>query len=249
VVVIAVMALTVALGTEFAVGASGGTSGSRRSPAQLVMRSMEVAERAHSFHYASRWQMTGWSLTVVGDTLGSSGAEAVSVGGAHYSAILVRGVVYFDGDAAAFEDQLQVEPAVAISCAGTWISLQSSDQPYAQLAGSMTSENVLSELLIDPMRTSTTHMARGHSIARITGTIPVGLARLDVATRSGLPAAYKSHGLDGSRRWQNRITFSRWNAPFVVSEPNGARPFASLRGGAACPQGSASTVHHVSLGP
>jgi len=228
-VLVIVIVLTAGLGAEVALALLGAPSRTPPGPGQVVLRSMEAAERARSFSYVSTWRTGAWSLHVSGDIAGSSGAQQVTVGGAHYGAVLVGGVVYFRGDASALEDQLQFPSKLASEVAGSWISLQSSDAPYAQLAESLTSVSALNQVLIDAKRTSTRGDTRGGPVARVTGIIPVGSARLDVATRSGFPTAYEARGQDGTRPWESAITFSRWNTPIRLQAPRGARAYAALQ--------------------
>ncbi len=142
-------------------------------------------------------------------------------------------VAYFEGVAAALRDQLGLPAASASLYAGTWISLQQSDGPYPSVEG-VTTSAALAQVLIAPSATSA-HRIHGVLLSRITGRIPhghevTGSARLDVLSRSNLPAVYSAHGADGGQRWSTTITFSRWDVNSPVSAPAAALPFSYLQG-------------------
>jgi hypothetical protein len=229
----AAAALVAVVGTEIGLGVAQRPAPERPSPGQILLGTMAAAERTAGFHYAGTWRTSGWSQTITGDALPSSGTQRVSEGGAQYSVSFADGVVYFDGNAAALQDELELPRSTAERYAGTWISLQPSDGPYASLAQSVTSVTTLSQVLIDPSRATDGRSADGHPVQRLSGRIPLGSARLDVTPGSNLPATYSARGSDGGRPWQSELSFSRWNQPLVASVPTRSRPFASLPGAAA----------------
>jgi hypothetical protein len=203
------------------------------SPAQLLHEALAAAGASDAFHYRAVWSADGFSQIVVGDARPTSGSETVSVGSDRFTVVVSGQVAYFEGVAAALRDQLGLPAAPASLYAGTWISLQQSDGPYPSVEG-VTTSAALAQVLIAPSATSARRI-HGVLLSRITGRIPhghevTGSARLDLLSRSDLPAVYSAHGADGGQRWSTTITFSRWDVNSPVSAPAAALPFSYLQG-------------------
>ena len=232
------LTLVVAIAAEIALAATGTTPRAPSTPSQVLRASLRAAAAADSFHYRATWQTDGLSQTIVGDVGLMSGAQSVSVGGAHFTAVLVGQEVYFRGDAAALRDQLGLSARAASVGVGAWISLQQSDGPYSSIEQGLTTETALAQVLITPRATSPGHPWHGVRTLRVTGPIPpgtrhqvvTGSARLDVDPRSKLPFAYSARGRDGDRPWSASISFTGWGEEVPVTTPQSTVPYGYLHG-------------------
>jgi hypothetical protein len=228
------LALVAVTGTEIGLAVSQSPTVRTPGPVQLLQEALTAAGAAHAFHYRAVWNADGFSQIVVGDARPSSGAESVSVGGNRFTVIFTGQIEYFEGDATALRDQLGLPAATASASVGKWISLQQSDGPYPSVDEGVTTSAALAQVVMAPLATSRAHWTHGVLLSRITGRIPhgkvvTGSARLDLMSRSKLPAAYSAHGSDGEQPWSSTISFSRWGDNTAVNAPTGALPFSSLQ--------------------
>ncbi len=204
------------------------------SPAQLLQESLTAAGAADAFHYRATWRSDGFSQIVVGDVGPSSGSETVSVGHDQFIVIFTGKEAYFDGSAAALQDQLGLPATMASVYAGRWISLLQTDGPYSSIEDGLTSSSALAQVFIAPSATAPEYQTHGVLLTRITGRIPhgqvvTGSASLDLISRSKLPAEYSAHGSNGGQTWSSTLAFSQWGEKAVVEAPIGALPFSSLQ--------------------
>ncbi len=240
------LAVVAVLGTEIGLAASQSPRVRAPGPAQLLHETFTAAGRSDAFHYRDVWRADGVSQIVVGDARPSSGSESVSVGSDRFTVVYTGQEAYFEGAAAALRDQLGLPPTTASADAGKWISLQQSDGPFPSVEGGVTTSAALAQVLIAPLAIAPAPRTHGILLTRITGRIPhgrvvTGWARLDLSSRSKLPAAYSAHGSDGGQSWSSTITFSRWGANDAIKIPAGALPFSSLQRSPAIPTGQGRT--------
>jgi hypothetical protein len=234
------LALVAFLGTEIGLAATQSRRVPAPGPVQLLHEALTAAGASDAFHYRAVWRADGVSQTVVGDARSSSGSESVSVGGDRFTVVYTGEEAYFEGGSAALRDQLGLAAPTASVDAGKWISLQPSDGPYPSIEEGVTTSAALAQVLIAPSATSPAHQTNGVLLSRITGRIPhgrvvTGWARLDLVSRSKLPATYAAHGSGGAQSWSSTITFSRWGENNAIEAPAVALPFASLQGAAPLP--------------
>jgi hypothetical protein len=234
------LALVAFLGIEIGLATTQSPSVPAPGPVQLLHEALTAAGASDAFHYRAVWSADGFSQTVVGDARSSSGSESVSVGGDQFTVVYTGQEAYFEGVSAALRDQLGLPAATASVDAGKWISLQPSDGPFPSVEEGVTTSAALAQVLIAPSATSSAHRTHGVLVSRITGRIPhgrvvTGWARLDLVSRSKLPATYSAHGSGGGQSWSSTITFSRWGENNAIKAPAAALPFSSLQGSATLP--------------
>ncbi|MGD0381641.1 MAG: hypothetical protein ABSC30_16840 [Acidimicrobiales bacterium] len=228
------LALVALFGAEIGLATSQSPRVRAPGPIQLLNETFRAAGRSDAFHYRAVWRADGVLQVVVGDARPSSGSESVAVGNDRFSVVYTGQEAYFEGVAAALRDQLGLPATTASADAGKWISLQQSDGPFPSVEEGVTTSAALGQVLIAPSAISPAHRTHGVLLTRITGRIPhgrvvTGSARLDLLTRSKLPAAYSAHGSGGGQSWSSTITFSRWGANNAIEAPAGALPFSSLQ--------------------
>jgi len=229
-------------------GAGAGVLVSQSSPSNststantVLDESVAAAKQADSFEYVAITQGGSSSQSTVGTAQRSSGLQDITVdnpayGTEKFSLVLVDGVVYFRGNAAALEDQLGV-PSTSNpqGYANQWIAIRSSDSPYAALEAGITTDSNLSQVLITPHSATQVTGANGNHIWRLTGALPSeggggsgGTAQLDVAGESKLPLSYSSTQNSGGEQLKSNFTFAHWGKKVTVSAPDGSIAFSSL---------------------
>jgi hypothetical protein len=203
----------------------------------LYQRAVVAMTAAPGFHYVS--VATGPdSETITGDAGVSGGRQLItfnaSYGAEQFTLILVNGIVYFQGNAPAVEDQLGVATADAAKLAGKWVSVSNGDGPYSVLQPGITVADQAQEIPLTPASSSRITTAGGVAGYRIDGTIPASggapeeTAHLDVIAASKIPVAYDSSFTDNGVAVTNTVTFSAWGTAPTVSAPTGAVAWSTL---------------------
>jgi hypothetical protein len=211
--------------------------GSSSQASALYTKSMQAAANSAGFHYASSWTGGGQpSLTFSGDAGQEDGSqvdnEPSAFGNEQFDLVLAADqTVYFEGNAAALEDQLGVPASAAPALAGAWISLSTGDGPYDEEQDGLT---VPSEIGIPGFVATATGQvtgADGAQLTRITGTVPAsdgipnGSVQLDIASSSDLPTSIVVSYSDGS---VETISYSQWGTAPSVPVPTGAVAWSTL---------------------
>lgn len=253
-------ALAGALLLGLAVGVPAGllTRGSRSVPSSaaapspaavasargLYQQALAATRASRGFHYVAVSSGGSAGQTMVGDAGASSGRQVITVDSAfgheQFTLLLVGGTVYFQGNAAAAEDQLGVATGGAAGVVGTWVSVGRTDGPYAVLAPGITVADQAQEIALAPASTLPVRTADGAAATRIVGTssqtgAPGGAAHLDVAAGSHLPLSEVSTSAAAGVTISLTTSFSGWGVVPEVSAPTGAVAWGTL--GATQPPG------------
>lgn len=209
----------------------------------LYQQSLAAMRSSAGFHYVAESGGVGPSQSIIGDAGRSGGRQDITIsataGQERFTLILAGGVVYFQGNVAALEDQLGVPAAGAPSVQGKWVSVSNQDGPYSVVAPGITIADQVQETALTP--TSATAVGTGGRATRIRGSVPAqagapgGTGHLDVAAGSHLPLSYVSTlSLSGATA-TTTTTFSRWGTASAPAAPGGAVAWSTL--GASAPPG------------
>jgi hypothetical protein len=210
----------------------------------LYQQALAAMRSSAGFHYVADSGGVGPAQTIVGDAGQGGGRQDITIdataGREQFTLILAGGIVYFQGNVAALEDQLGVPAAGAPGLQGKWVSVSNQDGPYSLVAPGITIADQVQETALTP--TSATAIGTGASRAtRIRGSVPAqagapgGTGRLDVAVSSHLPLSYVSTlSLNGATA-TTTTNFSRWGTAAAPPAPGGAVAWSTL--GASAPPG------------
>ncbi|MGH9099978.1 MAG: hypothetical protein ACRDV8_07090, partial [Acidimicrobiales bacterium] len=206
----------------------------------LVSRSMQETVKAGSFRYVETSTALGNPDDISGDAGPSSGRQVIKVncktGTNIFDLRLVRGVVYFRGNAPAVTDQLGVAQAKAASEADLWVRVVRGEKPYQSFAVGITARSNISQIrtMFVPSfsrpaaRTTPPSTAIFGQLAYGKGRPPVGEARYVVGTSSALPRSFDAVTTTTVGRSTQTWTFERFGEHLDVAVPSGAVPYASL---------------------
>lgn len=226
---------------------SSASAGAATGQARALYRQALAATRGSAgFHYVATSTGGAGTQTIVGDAGRIGGRQDISVDSAagreQFSLLLVHGIVYFQGNAPALEDQLGVSAASAPGLQGKWVSVSNLDGPFSVVAPGITVADQAQETALIPTSTTPIRTIHGASATRIVGTVPpqqqgapAGMGRLDIDASSHLPISYVSAVSVGGATATNTTTFSGWGAPSAPTAPAGAVAWSTL--GAAAPPG------------
>jgi hypothetical protein len=211
---------------------------------QLYQKAMVATRGSAGVHYVAVTSGAG-SQKTIGDAGQSEGTQTITVdstfGAEQFTLLLVKGVVYFQGNTAAIEDQLGVPAANAAALNGKWVSVSSGDGPYTVLQPGITTADQAKEMPLLATSTQSVTASGGIAATRIKGTvpaqsnIPAGTGYLDVTPSANLPIVYVSTITAGSLTVTSTVTFSAWGTAPAPAAPSGAVAWSTL--GASPPPG------------
>jgi hypothetical protein len=253
VVVVVVFALILA-GAGVAVFARGPSTtvtspGSTTSPAarQLLQSALAAAHGVNAFHYVATSSLSGpqgYTQRTVGDAGPTSGRQVITVAKQKFTVIVIGKACYIKGNAAALTGNLGLTAAEATAHAGQWISLVSTDGPYASVYAAVTAPSALADnVTVEPETVLPTTTVAGRRVETVTGAIapltvggqkvaPKGTATVAVrATAPHLPVRYTERGTEDRQTTRSTVTFSRWGTTVPVTAPANPVTYASLGSG------------------
>jgi len=207
----------------------------------LYDRALSTIASSIGFHYVAVFPGTE---TIVGDAARSAGRQVVtfksSYGLEAFTLLLdSNGTVYFQGNAAAVEDQLGVSAINSSKIENRWVALSRADGPYSDLEVGIT---VADQSIFVPMIPTSTASVRvdGMTATQISGTVtaaddPASTARLTIASGSDTPLAYASTAATSGGGTTSTVTFSAWGTAVPVGTPSRAIAWSTI--GASMPPG------------
>jgi len=210
---------------------------STTTPQALFNDAVNATRTAAGFHYVSH--STGSEpQTFVGDAGPSGGRQVITFdstyGTEQFTLLLVSGIVYFQGNTPALEDQLGVAASSAPALQSKWVSVSQGDGPYSVLEPGITVSDQASELLLDPAAASRVTTQNGVDAYRITGSVPAqqggvtGTAHLDITSATHQPLTYVTAELVGGVSLTSTTTFSGWGTAPTVTAPSGTVAWSTL---------------------
>jgi len=232
--------------TQTGAGTSSPSSSAAIAQAQSVYRDALAKMRASSgVHYVAVTGVAGAGQRIVGDAGQSSGTQKItfdsSYGPEQFTLVLSNGVVYFQGNAAALQDQIGVSGDNAPVLSGKWIAVSRGDGPYSVLQPGITVADQAGETMLVPASSSQVTASGGVQAIRVQGTVPAqrgaprGTGHLDIASATHLPIAYVSSVSANTITVSSTTTFSAWGTAPNVAVPSGAVAWSTL--GATPPPG------------
>jgi hypothetical protein len=212
----------------------------------LYGQALAATRAAVGFHYVSVPRGDPVNQKTVGDAGANSGDQLITLsskyGSEQFTLVLVSGVVYFQGNIPALEDQLGVAAVNTAALAGKWVAVSSADGPYSVIQPGITIADQATCIVLVPTSASKITTGGERTATRILGTVPAqqpctvtATGHLDVATGSHLPISYVWTTTGGASALSYTTTFSGWGAAPVATAPGGAVAWSTL--GASQPPG------------
>jgi hypothetical protein len=202
--------------------------------AELYQQALNTIAAAVGFHYVAIFAGTE---TIVGDAGRAVGRQVVtfkSTYGLEAFELLIdsNGTLYFQGNAAAVEDQLGVPAPKTSNVENRWVSLSHSDGPYSELAAGMTVADQGVFVPMIPISTATVRVD-GRTATQISGTVtgaddPVSTALLDIDTSSHAPLAYSSITASTGASATSTVTFTAWGQAVSLNPPEVAIAWSTV---------------------
>jgi len=215
-----------------------------QSAKQVLTTSLAAARTSGSVHFTLLGKQSGKTETIVGDASATDGREVITVGALSVEAEVTGGQAFIEGNVGGLEDQIGLSAAQAQTYAGKWISIATTDSPYASVTKAVTIASTLTQ--IEPnghlSLTAATTKA-GRSVIGVSGGLPgpatkgtTGSATLYVSsTRPTVPIVFTAEQTTGGVRETDVGTFSRWGQPVQIPVPTSTVAFSSLPGSSSAP--------------
>ena len=251
VVIVLVVALILAgASAAIFVGGSNTTvsnpSKAASSPAarELLQSALAAARRMNAFHYVATSSLSGtqgFTQKTIGDAGPTSGRQIITVAKQKFTVLVVGKACYLKGNAAALMANLGLDATQAAAQSEKWISLASTDAPYASVYAAVTAPSALTDnITVKPQSQLPAGRVDGRRVQTVTGAIaPLtiggqtqtlkGTASLAVrASTPHLPVRYTERGNQKRQTSQSTVTFNRWGEAVHITAPSDAVSYASL---------------------
>jgi hypothetical protein len=225
-----------ACGGGGAPAASSGDLG-HQTPKEVLTTALAAATSSGTVHFQLLGTEGGKTESIVGDASGSDGREIITAGTVKIEALVVGGAAFVEGNAGGLEDQMELSAADAATYAGKWISIASTDAPYASLTKAVTLASTLSELRPTGTLTLTAPTTKASKrVVGVHGNLPggavkgtTGSATLYVSTaHPTVPIVFDAVQTTSGTKETSVGTFTNWGKPLDLTAPTTSVAFSSL---------------------
>jgi hypothetical protein len=223
------------VGTNSAVAAS-----KPLTAAQLVAKAVSAANTAGSMHFVDRSTASKVVTTLTGAVSAPTAAEALTgTGQPPLQVILLSGIAYINAGSQVLQSTLGLPAAASTANAGKWISVQSGDSAFSQIAPQLTISSELNSYI----PTSHLHIGKiekvaGHRVIPVSGRPASSVAKGNtgaVALLISPNAPYLPVGgslvlsKKGSTLHEVAV-FTDWGQQITVNAPTTSTAFSTLVG-------------------
>jgi len=222
--------LSLAVASEASASVRVGSAG---SPSQVLQHSLAAATKAGSARISVEFFSGSTTGRVLQDSSMQSGQQAVAIGKALATTVLVGGTAFISGNAQGMTSFFGLPSALGSTLAGQWISLQSSDSNYQAVAANVTLASALTN--VTPTGTLIAGKRKkisGQWVRSITGKGQGGAGRVTLfvtADARSLPFEAVQSVRVGSTLKGEIVKFSKWGEPINVAAPSKAIPISAIQ--------------------
>lgn len=223
-----------AAGASVAACGSGASANGSKSAATLDSLAVRNGESSAWVHEDVDSSGNGHTLSMSNDVGKSEGRQVITPDGAHATVVLVGGVAYIQGDAAALTKYFGFPSADSSQLAGKWISLRSTDSGFATVSAAVTIKSDFNQVgLTGPLTKGPVTVLDGKRVIPVHGTIassgggPAPAAILYVTAEGQvLPVELRASGQGETVT----VVWRRWGQGVQLAAPRGAVPISSIGG-------------------
>lgn len=204
-------------------------------PAQAIMaKAIGAVRAAGSVRTVAHTASGSKAITFIDDISATGGRELIATnGGGQATFLLIAGVGYLRGNAAALENYYGLPASAAAQLSGRWISFHQGDQGYQQLTSQLRFSYFIDEITLQaPLARRGPGLVGNRPVVGVQGTVSDatsapsgGSATLYVAsTGRPLPLSLV-YAVKGTR---SQVTFSGWGEAVKLAPPANSIPASSL---------------------
>jgi hypothetical protein len=222
-----------------ACGGGGTSTGALadKTPKQVLTGALAAATQSGSVHFRLLGRESGKTESIEGDASATDGREVITAGTLTIQAEVVGTGAYVEGNAGGLEDQMGLSATTAATYAGKWISIASTDAPYAAITKAVRLAGTLSDLKPTGKLTLTAATTRAsQTVVGVKGGLPPGAVKgtkgsavLYVSTaHPTVPIVFDVEQVASGTKESDIGTFSNWGKPLHLAAPTTTVPFASI---------------------
>lgn len=224
----------VLVGITIAATACSSTPSSSPNVTSELNRINNAVAKADSAHFTDTTKIGSQTEIISGSASASSADESLSVNGkVNLQVLKVDGVLYIkDASASALAGVLGIAASVAPKYTATWISVNSSDKPYANLRTATTLASELHAFLPTSKGTTITTVGPTTVLSQDAAISSSSKrhSNLSVITASALPISGIIAVTGSSGKESKSVTLSQWGKALSVSAPSTSVSLASILG-------------------
>lgn len=213
----------IALGALTCLGAATAGAATPANSAQAEYKAAMNSVGSQGVHFSSNASQQGATITVVGDTGTSSGAETIVVKKGNLTeqmhAMVIGSTAYLNGNSAALQRVLGLKSATASKYAGTWLSFPAKTNGLSSLVAGLLNSQVGNEMRMDgPYHYGSSATVGGQKALAIKGTVrtqdgssvPVVLYVPASGTPFPLEEVTNPGNSGGANAVHGAVTFTKW---------------------------------------
>ena len=205
-----------------------------QSPEEIIAEAIGAVRAAGSAHVVAHDASRSKRVAFIDDISATAGRELIRTnGGGRATFLLIAGVGYLRGNAAALENYYEIPAPVATRLSGRWISIHHGDHGYQALTSQLRFPGLIDLIRIEaPLARRGPSLVGNQPAVGVQGTVsaasgapPGSQATLYIAsTGRPLPLSLVGHAA-GARV---HVTFSNWGEALHLAPPANSIPASSL---------------------
>jgi hypothetical protein len=215
-------AAAVVAATTTALALTAAPASATAPDATTVYREAIAATHGWSVHYDSLATVSGSTILESGDAGPASGTQTVAVGKSKASLtddatiIVIGGITYLKGNAAALGDLAGMAPNQAAAAAGQWIDFSTDNATLSSVSAGVRSTDVAKELaLTGPLKLDAGRTLDGLHVDTVEGNQTIGGKHLHVvlyvrASGKHVPVEEDSVEASGKHSGVLHVVYSKW---------------------------------------
>jgi hypothetical protein len=204
-----------------------------QSAEQILAEAIRAVRAAGSVHVVAHDAAGSKRVTFIDDVSATAGREVIRTnGGGRATFLMIAGVGYLRGNAAALENYYGIRAPVATQLSGRWISVHHGDRGYQPLTSQVTLSGFIDEISVEaPMARRGSGLVGNQPAVVVQGTASAasGAPRIKetlYVASTGRPLPLSLIGdVPGERL---RATFGNWGEALHLAPPASSIPISSL---------------------
>jgi hypothetical protein len=222
--------------------APAGASSPHLSATQLIKDGLGAAKKSGTMSFSDKSTSGKVTQMLVGVVSPSGGVESLTQSSqAVLQLEMVTGTLYVRTSSEVLQNGLELPAAVSTANAGKWISLQSTDGPFASLAGQLTLAAELETFVpTSHLRVDKEVKVAGHLTVPVSGSPAASVANGATSGSAAILLSAKAPYLPvggslilskkGSPNLNDVAVFGNWGKSIKLTAPAGAVPYSSIAG-------------------
>jgi hypothetical protein len=202
-----------------------------QSAEQILAEAIRAVRAAGSVHVVAHDASGPKTVTFIDDVSATVGREVIRTnGGGRATFLMIAGVGYLRGNAAALKNYYAIPAPVAAQLSGRWISVHHGDQGYKQLTSQVTLSGFIDEISMEaPMTRRGSSLVGNQPAVVVQGTASAasgGIKETLYVASTGRPLPLSLVGdVPGERL---RAMFGKWGEALHLAPPANSIPISSL---------------------